>query len=294
MICSMTGYGAAQHVEDGVSYAVELRSVNNRYLKLNVKLPEHLQFAEPAVEKLLRSRLSRGSVFLTLRIRTQSGSDVTRINLGVLQDYIAQITQAKAPPGVQMTLDLASLADLPGVCDSPEIDDAQREKQTLLIERLSARALDAMTAMRKDEGRALRDDLLNCCATIRARLGEVAQRAPVVVQEYHDRLKSRVAALMQQSKLELEADSLMREVAIYAERCDINEELSRITSHLDQFADLCNRGDQVGRTLDFLAQELLREANTIASKSNDAAIARSIVEVKGLIDRLKEQVQNVE
>lgn len=290
----MTGYGAAQHVENGVSYALEIRGVNNRYLKLTVKLPEHLQFAESAVEKLVRQKISRGTVTLTLRIRTQTGDDVARINQQVLQAYVDQLSATKITGGLQATIDLSSLVQLPGVCDSAEMDDAERDRHQLQIEKVARTALDAMIAMRAEEGRGLRDELLGICATIRQRMTEVTARAPMVVREYHERLKARVGMLLQESRLELETDGLMREVAIYAERCDINEEVSRLSSHLDQFAELCNRGDQVGRTLDFLAQELLREANTIASKSNDASIARSVVEIKGLIDRLKEQVQNVE
>jgi len=125
-------------------------------------------------------------------------------------------------------------------------------------------------------------------------LVEIAKRAPGVIDEYHERLRSRVAALMEAGGFELQEDGLIREVAVFAERCDIAEEVTRIESHLMQFDELCARSEPVGRTLDFLTQELLREANTIASKSNDAAIARNIVEVKTIIDRLKEQVQNVE
>ncbi|MGD2109915.1 MAG: DUF1732 domain-containing protein, partial [Phycisphaerae bacterium] len=144
------------------------------------------------------------------------------------------------------------------------------------------------------EGEAIRRDLLNACGTIRKALGEVSTRAPKVVEQYHDRLKTRVETLLQAVEIELDADGLMREVAIFAERCDISEEVARLHSHLDQFTQLCDRGEQVGRTLDFLTQEMLREANTIAAKANDSAIARNIVEIKGSIDRLKEQVQNVE
>ena len=122
----------------------------------------------------------------------------------------------------------------------------------------------------------------------------MSERAPMVVEEYHQRLKSRVASLLEAGGFELHEEGLMREVAVFAERCDITEELTRLGSHLDQFLDLCDRPEPVGRTLDFLTQELLREANTIASKSNDTAIARNVVEVKATIDRMKEQVQNVE
>jgi len=148
--------------------------------------------------------------------------------------------------------------------------------------------------MRRVEGKALREDLHESCHAIRELLASVRERAPAVVDEYHERLHTRVSTLMSTGKFELEADALAREVAIYAERCDVNEEVSRLSSHLDQFEQICDRGEQAGRTLDFLSQELLREANTIASKSNDATITRNVVEIKGRIDRLKEQAQNVE
>ena len=163
-----------------------------------------------------------------------------------------------------------------------------------MLTELTNRGLDALMDMRRDEGRSLHDDLLGYCEAVRTRLASIASRAPGVIDEYRERLRSRVASLMQSGGFQLEADGLLREVAVFAERCDISEEITRMGSHLDQFVEVCGRDEQVGRTLDFLAQELLREANTIGSKSNDAAIARSVVEIKGLIDRLKEQVQNVE
>jgi len=200
----------------------------------------------------------------------------------------------RVPDSIQATLDLAILVQLPGVCEEPVLDDGAKGQQLDIVRNLTATALESLTAMRREEGQALHRDLVGSCQGIRERLAQVAQRAPSVVEEYHQRLQTRVAALMKAGGFELEADGLMREIAIYAERCDISEELSRLSSHLDQFSDLCGREEQVGRTLDFLTQELLREANTIASKSNDALIARNVVEIKGLIDRLREQVQNVE
>ncbi len=294
MILSMTGYGFAQQAEDGVSYALEIRTVNNRYLKLSLKLPDVLQFAETAIEKLVRSRIARGTVEYTLRVRSGEEPLLCAIHPQRLQQYLDQLAKVQVPGGVQATVDLAVLSSLPGVCEEVTLDDDGRSRRQVILERLTHSALEAVTAMRREEGAALRRDLESLCQSIRARIQQVADRAPSVVEEYHDRLRARVATLMKAGGFELDAEGLMREVAIYAERCDISEELSRLTSHLDQFSETCERNEQVGRTLDFLTQELLREANTIASKSNDAAIARCVVEIKGLIDRLREQVQNVE
>lgn len=294
MIVSMTGYGAAQLEDGAVGYSLEIRSVNNRFLKLSVRLPDSLQFAEPEIERLIRSRISRGSVTCTIRRRSDAAEIAKSFNLPALQRYVDLLSGVRARDGVAVTIDLATLVQLPGVTDPEEVDEAAHKRILDLLMRLTAAGLDAMGAMRREEGRALLAELKAHCQTMLRELDAVAQRAPFVVDEYHERLRARVTTLMQGGGFELAADGLMREVAIYAERCDITEELARIRSHIDQFMQLCERGEQVGRTLDFLAQELLREINTIGSKSNDTAIARAVVLIKSMIDRMKEQVQNVE
>ncbi len=293
MIVSMTGYGAAEQTENGVCHALELRSVNNRYLKLSIKLPDQLQFAEIEIDKLLRHRLARGTITYSVRVRGDA-STLHPVDTAVLQKYVDQLSQVRPPSGVQPVIDLATAAMLPGVSETPVMDEDAKRRCVEMLTKLTNRGLDALMAMRREEGRTLHKELLECCEAIRKQLALIAARAPGVIDDYRERLHSRVATLMQGGGFQLEADGLLREVALFAERCDISEEISRLTSHLEQFAEVCDREEQVGRTLDFLTQELLREANTIGSKSNDAAIARSVVEIKGLIDRLKEQVQNVE
>ncbi len=294
MIQSMTGYGMAEHVEDGYAFTAELRSVNHRYLKLTYKLPEAWQFAERDIEAVLRGQLNRGSVTCVLRVRSQADDGPGRLNAAVLQQYVQQLLAVTVPEGVQATIDLASLAALPGVTQAEDIEASQRDHKIAILRELFVRATGALSAMRLQEGAALKEALDGFCRDVRDRISIVAERAPCVVDEYHARLQTRVEQLLAGGKFELQAEGLAREVAIYAERCDIGEELTRLDSHLDQFAGLCKKKEPVGRTMDFLTQELLREANTIASKSNDAIISRTIIEVKGLIDRLKEQVQNVE
>lgn len=294
MIHSMTGYAAVQRAQDGACYVLEVRSLNSKYLKLSIKVPESLQFLESEMDRIVRGRLARGSVALALRVRREAGGGAVPINAAAMQRYAQELVAVPLPPDIVTSMDLGTLASLPGVCEVPSIDDASRDQVLGLATELTNQALDVMIEMRRREGDTLRGDLASCCSEIRKRVGQVAERAPFVVDEYHERLRTRVETLMKSSRLELESEALMREVALYAERSDINEEVSRLRSHLDQFEELCEGGKPVGRTLEFLTQELLREANTIASKSGDAAIARSIVEVKGLIDRLREQVQNVE
>jgi uncharacterized protein (TIGR00255 family) len=295
MILSMTGYGDAQASVEGISYALEIRSLNNRYFKALIKLPEYLQFFESEVEKLLRTRLGRGSISCVLRVRNDGATDY-KINPGALQDYVNQICAVRLPAGVHATLDLGSVAAMPGVCQPPILDEALRRKYWEIIRGLIEEALAKLVRMRQEEGEALCADLLAHCQRTRTYLAEITTLAPRVAQDYHERLRTRVQMLLNEgaAKLELDGDALAREVAIYAERCDISEELARLASHLEQFAKFCHSKEHAGRKLDFLAQEMLREANTIGSKSNDAEIAGHVVEIKGLIDRLKEQVQNVE
>lgn len=294
MILSMTGYGEAQQAVDGVNYALEIRSVNNRYLKTIIKLPEHLQFLEPEVEKVLRQRMHRGTVTYVLRLRNSSAAAAYEINRAALEHYVGQMRQVQLPAGMTGNLDLAAVLLLPGVCQPPEQDDEARAAAWSTIERLTATALERLVEMRRAEGEALRDDLLAHCRRIRQVVQDIAQRAPQVVADYQQKLRDRVGQLIRDAKLEVDKDTLLREVAVYADRCDISEELARLNSHLEQFEKLCSSPELAGRKLDFLAQELLREANTVGSKSNDAAITRDVVEIKGSIDRLKEQVQNVE
>ena len=294
MIRSMTGYGEAHHAQDGVSYVLEIRSLNNRYFKSNIKLPENLRYLEPELEKFLRGKIQRGSVSYVLRVRNSSAAAAYEINQAALEQYLKQIHGASFPGGLNPTVDLGSLLSLPGVCDQPEQDETAREQVWEIAKSLTEKALDSLLEMRRIEGEALKNDLVGNCNNIREQAVKVAALAPQVVTEYQDKLRERVSSLLSDAKLELDKDALLREVAIYADRCDINEEISRLTCHLDQFEKMCDSPELAGRRLDFLAQEMLREANTIGSKSNHAEIARSVVEIKSCIDRLKEQVQNVE
>lgn len=292
MILSMTGYGDAQLSENSVSYALEIRSLNNRYFKPSIKLPEHLQFLEAEVEKLLHARLSRGSINYSMRVRDTSAEAAYEINTAALQTYLDRLATVQHVQTV--TLDLAAIVALPGVCQPPVMDEASRERQWKIVEVMTQKALDRLLAMRAAEGKALREDLLGHTAKMREHLAAIGERTPVVVEDYQKRLTSRVNELMASQKFQLAQQDLAREVALFSERCDISEEISRLTSHLEQFDKHCDSKEHAGRKLDFLAQEMLREANTIGSKANDSTIACHIVEIKALIDRLKEQVQNVE
>jgi uncharacterized protein (TIGR00255 family) len=297
MIRSMTGFGEASAQEGGVHYVVELRSVNNRYFKATIRLPEAIAGLDAELETHLRKMVQRGSVTMTVKMKVAGAHAASRVNdaaLLVYLDHLETIHSKIADQSVQ--IDLTQLLALPGVLQSAEEELSLLDKARPVLLRLTEEAAGRLTAMRATEGRAIAEDLLRQSEAINVRLQTVKERAPSVVEEYHQRLRSRIDQLMARAELKVGESELIREVAVFAERADISEEVSRLTGHLEQFHQVIHApdGETAGRTLDFIAQEMLREANTIASKSNDARISRAIVEVKSAIDRIKEQVQNVE
>jgi uncharacterized protein (TIGR00255 family) len=226
-------------------------------------------------------------------MRTDSAEAAYHINAGALTAYLQQLRKIQ---GLEQSIhiDLASLVQLPGVCQEPrdESDEIQRHGDT--IRKLTATAIGKLAEMRTREGKSLMADLLKHTKKLAAHLSQIQARAPFVIEDYHKKLTQRVNNLLSRAELQVNQADLLKEIAVFAERADISEEISRLTSHLEAFEHACNTDEHAGRKLDFIAQEMLREANTIASKGNDAIIARHIVEIKGDIDRLKEQVQNVE
>ena len=294
MIRSMTGFGQACTEVDGVIYTVEIRSVNNRYLKTQFRLPDMIAFLEGEIEKLHRANVQRGTINCSLRMKNISGQALFDIDENTLATYIRRLKGLLSDDDTRSQLDLGSLLMLPGIVQPAIPDEKQTERMRQTVLALTQEALNQLSVSRGQEGDVLKADLLANCDRIVERLKIIGDRVDTVVAEYHNRLKDRVENLLAQAKLKLDEDLLAREVAIYAERSDIAEEVSRLTAHLDQFRECCEKGGPVGRRLDFVTQEMLREANTIGSKSSDAVIAQSVIDIKCAIDRIKEQVQNVE
>lgn len=292
MILSMTGFGEAQLEEDGHAYHLEVRSVNNRYFKASIRLPEDFAWMETQLEQLLRRRLTRGSISMRLHLRDLSASAAQDVNVAAIEHYITQL-KTVLPAEPNFTIDLATLAVLPGVCQPHELTEQQRRHGEELVTRLAESAIDKLLEMRAAEGRALAEDLKQHCHAIREHLEAVRTYIPDMLEAYRDRLTARVEELIAGSNVRLAEEDLLKEVSIYAERSDVNEELSRLASHLQQFEEAIASAESAGRKLDFITQEMLREANTIGSKAGDAEVARHVIEIKGAIDRIKEQVQNV-
>ena len=293
MLRSMTGFGAAQGTVEGVQFSLEVRSVNNRYLKAVLKLPEYWAGIEAEAEDLLRRQVGRGTVTMVVRVRLPDDQAAHRVNTAALASYIDQLKVLEVDANPTMRIDLGSLLLLPGVCEPPPIEElCQRTKAGLLG--LVAEALEGLTRMRLREGQALGKELKALCKLLLKQVRAVGERAPNVVEEYRQRLAARVRDLTGGVGTNADAEAVAREVVFFAERCDVTEELARLKSHVEQFLAAADSPDLAGRKLDFIAQEMLREANTVASKANDSEIARAAVEMKTAIDRIKEQVQNIE
>lgn len=291
----MTGYGEASTTVDGIHYFLEIRSLNNKYFKASIRLPDVFQGLEAEIESRLRQRLTRGTITLSATCSNSSASAAHEINTAALDRYIVQLrTLPMFASGAP--IDLAALLSLPGVLQPPSDEEDRLTSARAALMPLLEKAIGSLTVMREREGVALVEELRQHHALISDRLRLVGERAPSVIAEYEKRLKTRIESMLNGAEARVEAVDIIREIAVYAERTDIAEEISRLGGHLDQFNDLLSgREDRpLGRTLDFLAQEMLRESNTIASKSPDASVSKWIVEIKGTIDRIKEQAQNVE
>lgn len=290
----MTGFGEAHRRENGMAVAVEARTINGRYFKLNFKSAEGYGVLEAEVENVVREQIKRGSVQVNLRIDRPRSADDYRINANVLANYRRQIEDLHSLSGQKESVPLQTLLALPGAVDENPIGSSNPQEDWPLIHQTLLAALEHLAAMRRREGQAMQSDLKTNCAVIAAELGAIEARAPTVVEAYRTRLHERVAKALETLQVTHNASDLIREVSIYAERSDISEEIVRLHSHLEQFDGLMALSESSGRKLDFLTQEMFREANTIGSKSSDVQIARHVIEIKAAIERIREMVQNVE
>lgn len=294
MLNSMTGYGGADGHLDGICYAVEIKAVNNRYLKTIIKLPETIAFLEDEIDKCLRKNLARGTINCVVRLKGVVGNVLFDIDEGALRSVVQRLGAISSSVGIGGTIDMASLLTLPGVVRPIVPGEEESRKVRALVLQITQEAVDKLKQMREAEGKFLEADLRGHCEAMTRELESIRQRSDGVIKAYAKRLRKRVDALLAEAKLKLDEETLAREVAVLADRSDIAEEIARLDAHLAQFKQICEKEGQAGRRLDFLSQEMLREANTVASKAADADLVRCVVDMKCLIERLKEQIQNVE
>jgi uncharacterized protein (TIGR00255 family) len=294
VLISMTGYGEAHAQTDEVAVVVEVRTTNSRHLKVSFRSTEGYGSLEPDVEAVVRQTIRRGTVQLNLRIDRQASSEDFRINPTVLEGYRSQIESLIKRTGWSDTVALDSLLLLPGVVNEKHRADFDPREVWPVIEPAIKEALAAVARMRIEEGKALTDDLAANGAAVEKSLDEIAKRAPDVVQSYQARLVQRVNQSLSKLNVSVEPSDLLREVSLFVDRSDISEEIVRLRSHLQQYADALQLDESSGRKLEFIVQEMGREINTIGSKANDAEISQYVVEIKSALERIREQIQNVE
>lgn len=289
---SMTGYGKGEYKEGGIELTVEIKTVNNRYLDVSVKSPKSFNAYEEAVRSLVRGSLSRGhaDVFIGFNDRREQAGRLT-VDENAARAYVQAAQRLKELfPGIADDLTLTALLRGADVIRTEE--DAADDEQVFaaLTAALSA-ALEKLNAMRAREGEKLAADMLARMDTIETLVGEIAARAPCVAENYRAKLFERMREVLADAPVD-EA-RLLSEAAVFADKCNIDEELTRLRSHISQFRAVC-REERVGRKLDFLVQEFNREANTVCSKSNDLAVTNAALALKNEIEKIREQVQNIE
>ena len=292
MIKSMTGYGRAVETVNGREFTVELRSVNNRYLDCSVRLPRILSFGEEAVKQAVKAAVSRGKVDVFITVRSEAGDEVqVTLNEGVLKGYLDAMHRMVSEFGVKDDIQVSTLSRLPEVfqIEKPQVDEEQ-----LLADLLGVveKALCAYNEMRATEGKALEQDLRSRGQTILGYVGQVEQGNAQTVIEYRTRLENKLREVLENTAID--ESRILTEAAIFADKVAVDEETVRLRSHIDQMNSMLSSGGAIGRKLDFLLQEMNREANTIGSKCTDVNLARIVVEIKAELEKIREQTQNIE
>ena len=289
----MTGFGRAEYQKDDYTYQAEVRSVNNRFIEINTRLPKAYLDLEQPLKKLIKSYCSRGSISLTISIgnsNENTGEWEVKPNLPLATQYLAALNQIRNTLKLEGEIDLKSLSGIRDIIkiEPLPVDPAKHE----LIINIATEALTSLKKMREEEGENLQKDLVQRIDTIENYAVEIESRHPEVTKEYQNRLKEKIKSLNEE--LDPDETRLAQEVALFADRCDITEEIIRLKSHLNQFKNFLNSKEPIGRKLEFITQEINREINTTGSKSSDIIISNKVIEIKSELEKIREQVQNIE
>ena len=292
MVKSMTGYGRAVETVNGREFTVELRSVNNRYLDCTVKLPRSLSFAEDAVKQAVKATISRGKVDVFISVRSEGAEDMTvSLNQAMVAGYLSAMKQMVEQYGIRDDISVSVLSRMPEVftVDRAEVDETQLQADLMCV---AAKALQNYDAMRTAEGKALENDLRSRGDTIRALVAQVESGSGQTVMDYRTRLENKLKEVL--ANTAIDESRILTEAAIFADKVAVDEETVRLRSHLEQMDNMLTTGGPIGRKLDFLLQEMTREANTIGSKCSDVRLARVVVDMKAELEKIREQTQNIE
>ena len=292
MVKSMTGYGRAVETVNGREFTVEIRSVNNRYLDCTVKLPRSFSFAEEAVKAAVKAAVSRGKVDVYISVRSETEADVqVTLNKPVLEGYLAAMRQMVSDYGVTDDISVSTLSRLSDVfvVDKPKADEDQLKADLLSV---VEKALLAYDAMRVTEGLALENDLRSRANTILELVAQVEELNPKTVSDDRKRLEEKMREVLENKSID--ESRILTEAAIFADKVAVDEETVRLRSHLEQMDTMLSGSGGIGRKLDFLLQEMNREANTTGSKCSDVKVARIVVDIKAELEKIREQTQNIE
>ncbi len=289
---SMTGYGKGTASDSGRSITIELKSVNHRFLDLGFRLPRHLMFLEDTIRSALSSQLARGHIDIFVNyLNTRTDSKQVILDTGLIGSYLASAGEAGKTFGLENDLTLYKVLSLQGVTEIREADENE-DAVRAICESALADAIAALRSMRLSEGERLRADLSARLDVISGLAGQIALRAPLVVTEYQAKLTERINALLKD--LEADPSRIAMEVAIFADRASIDEEIVRLGSHVAAMRELFSGSEPAGRKLDFIVQEMNREFNTIGSKANDGVLTDLVIRGKAEIEKIREQIQNIE
>ena len=292
MLKSMTAYGRAESLKGTMEYIAEIRSGNNRYREIILRLPQSLQMFEDRIRSLLSSRLKRGRIEISIQVKDNGDKGLNlELNRPLVRAYGNIFDDLNKELGCQQPIDLSFFSQLKDIIIVKQ-DAVDAEKIWPELKDVIDKAMASLDAMRINEGKALEKDFMQRLNRIGRYTNEIRDKAKVIIDTYRNKLIQRIHKLTQD--IEINEDRLMLEVAFMAERSDITEELIRIESHIEQFRNYMDQDDVVGRRLDFLLQEINREVNTIGSKAADSSISQLAVEIKGELEKLREQIQNVE
>ena len=289
MLLSMTGQGVATVSDENATLTIEIRAVNNRHLKINLRAPDSLIAHESSIEKQIRSAVGRGTINVNIKVMKHSRQDDFTIDTELLQAYQAQLRSLS-----QTSPSLESLLGLPGVVINNVTSESSSVSVLSLCNDALQRALGQFNVMREAEGNAIEAVFKQQLDSLKSVVEQINDQAPFVITKYQERLTDKINKLLEKHDVTLNEGDLAKEIGLFADRCDITEEVVRLNSHLEQFRNVMQSASSQGRKLDFITQELFREINTIGSKANDTLIANSVVEAKTIIERIREQVQNIE
>ncbi|MCI1692321.1 YicC/YloC family endoribonuclease [Aneurinibacillus aneurinilyticus] len=292
MVYSMTGYGRAERKEEDVSFAVEMRSVNHRFSEVAVRMPREFSAFEDAVRKKVLSYIRRGRVDVFLTVETEAPPSSLKINWELARQYKEAAEKMAELLGVPPQMPVYELLSMPDVArageDRPDLESYRAPLLAVVEE-----AISMLVAMRKKEGQALREDVLGRIEEMKRLVEELALFAPKVAESYRERIFARIQEYIQ-DRCDIDESRLLHEVAVFTERADISEEITRLRSHFAQFGQIVDEPEAIGRKLDFLVQECHREINTIGAKANHLEISQKVVILKAELEKVKEQVQNIE